>query len=155
MMTTMPTLLLLYTPGSIWPASQDSLCLQWSIIKSRKTIFCSSLPSLWAFHDTLEQHMRALSSLGRSSESYGPLLTTSVLNKLPPEIKKQMARDYHDSECSIEDDMSGLFKEIQILEMSHQYTGKPGMHGSIPPPTALFSTHIDRVSQPRSSQQRK
>ena len=99
--------------------------------------------------------MRALSSLGRSSESYGPLLTTSVLNKLPPEIKKQMARDYHDSECSIEDDMSGLFKEIQILEMSHQYTGKPGMHGSIPPPTALFSTHIDRVSQPRSSQQRK
>ena len=39
--------------------------------------------------------------------------------------------------------------------MSHQYTGKPGVHGSIPSPTASFSTHIDRVTQSRNSQQRK
>ena len=47
----------------------------------------NTLPSLQAFHDSIEQHMRALSSLGRSSESFGPLLTSSILSKLPTEIK--------------------------------------------------------------------
>jgi len=73
----------------------------------------NSVASLQAFYDTLEQHRRALVSLGRASYSYGPLLTTSVLNILPPEIIKHMARDHHDSEWIIEDVMSGLLKEIR------------------------------------------
>ena len=39
--------------------------------------------------------------------------------------------------------------------MSYQYTEKPGMHGSIQPPTASFSTHIDGVSQSLDNQQKK
>ena len=99
--------------------------------------------------------MRSLSSLGKSSETYGSLLTPSVLSKLPAETRKHMARDHRDTEWSIDDVMTGLLKEIQILDMSHQYTGKPSMHGNTPPPTASFSTYTDRVSQPRSSQQRR
>ena len=51
----------------------------------------NTLSSLLAFHDTLEQHMRSLSSLGKSSEAYGSLLTPSVLRTLPTEMKKHMA----------------------------------------------------------------
>ena len=58
----------------------------------------NTLSSLLAFHDTLEQHMRSLSSLGKSSEAYGSLLTPSVLSKLPTETKKHMARDHPNSE---------------------------------------------------------
>ena len=54
----------------------------------------NSLASLQVFHDTLEQHMRSLSSLGKSSETYSSLLTPSVLSKLPVETKKHMARDH-------------------------------------------------------------
>ena len=83
----------------------------------------NSLSSLQAFHDTIEQHMKALTSLGKASESYGVMLAPSVLSKLPVETKKHMACDHHDSEWSIKDIMSGLLKEIQILDMSQQYSG--------------------------------
>jgi len=62
-----------------------------------------------------------------------------------------MGCDHHNSEWSIEDVVRGLLKEIQILDMSHQYAGKSCMHGNILLPTASFSTHIDRVSHPCNS----
>ena len=55
----------------------------------------NSLCSLQTFHDTIEQHMRALTSLGSAPESYS---APSVLSKLPVETKEHMARDDHDSE---------------------------------------------------------
>ena len=59
------------------------------------------LSSLQAFHDIIEQHMRALTSLGKASELYDTMLAPSVLSKLPVETKKHMAHDHHDSEWSI------------------------------------------------------
>ena len=61
----------------------------------------NNLPSLQAFYDLLEKHVRALSSLGKSSESYGCLLTSSILSKLPSEIKKHMAHKNCNSEWTI------------------------------------------------------
>ena len=103
----------------------------------------NTLPSLQAFHDSIEQHMRALSSLGRSSESYGPLLTSSILSKLPTEIKKHMARERPNSEWTIEEVLTGMLKEIQIFEMSQQYNGKPNGCDSIVPTTGSFYTATD------------
>ena len=115
----------------------------------------SSLASLQAFYDTIEQHMRALSSLGKTSESYETMLTPSVLNKLPVEVKKHMARDHSGFEWSINDVMSGLLREIRILDMSQQHSGTPSMRDSTPPPTASFHTHTDRASHSRSSSQQR
>ena len=56
-----------------------------------------------------------------------------------------MARDRHNSEWSIDDVMGGLLKEIQILDMSHQYSGRLSMHDGIPPPTASFTTHTNKT----------
>ena len=66
--------------------------------------------------------MRALSSLGKSSDSYGSLLTSLILSKLPVETKKHMAWEHCNLEWSIDDVMASMLKEIQ---MSQQYTGKP------------------------------
>ena len=41
-----------------------------------------NLVSLQTFYDTLQSHIRALSALGESCQSCGPLLTTSILRKL-------------------------------------------------------------------------
>ena len=48
--------------------------------------------SLQTFYDTIENHMRGLSSLGKSPDTYGSLLTPIILTKLPNEIKKNLAR---------------------------------------------------------------
>jgi len=47
----------------------------------------NSLANLQAFHDTIERHTRSLSTLGKSLESYGMLLTSSILSKLPVDTK--------------------------------------------------------------------
>jgi len=65
-----------------------------------------------------------------------------------------MAFDRHDSEWSIEDIMSGLLKEIRILDISQQYSGRPGMHDGIPNPTASFHKCADKGSHTRDSQQK-
>ena len=46
----------------------------------------NTLSSLQSFYDTVENHIRGLDSLGRSPKSYGYLLTTIILGKLPKEV---------------------------------------------------------------------
>ena len=56
-----------------------------------------TLVSLQTFYGTLQSHIRALSALGKSTQSYGSLLTTSILNKLPPDVKMHMACDHYNA----------------------------------------------------------
>ena len=56
----------------------------------------NALSSLQTFHDTIERHMRSLSTLGKSVDSYGDLLVPIILNKLPQKTRKNMVRE-HDS----------------------------------------------------------
>jgi len=45
--------------------------------------------------------MRALSSLGKSSDSYSAMLTPMVLGKLPTDLKKQLTGDHNSGEWTI------------------------------------------------------
>ena len=74
--------------------------------------------------------MRSLSPQGKSSDSYGAFLTSSVLGKLPVETKKHMACEYANGEWNIEDVMAGIRKEIEVIEMSYQHGGKPSNNDS-------------------------
>ena len=80
----------------------------------------NNLASLQAFHDTIERHIRSLSALGQSSESYAILLIPCIFSKLPIETKRRMARDHPEARWSTEV-MAGIHKEVQIFEMSLQY----------------------------------
>jgi len=107
----------------------------------------NSLSSLQAFYDSIEKHMRDLSTLGQPSDSYGSMLSTSILAKLPIEAKKHMARERCNSEWSFNDVMAGLLKEIQILEMC-QCTGKSASFDNSMPTTGTF--HANTVHTPHS-----
>ena len=45
----------------------------------------NTLTSLQQFHDSVESHIRSLSSLGKDCESYGDLLVPIIMGKLPVE----------------------------------------------------------------------
>ena len=76
----------------------------------------NSLHSLRNFHDTVESHTRGLSSLGKSGETYGDLLVTVIREKLPKEVKLNIARSKTTPEWSLPQLMSAVIKEIRILE---------------------------------------
>ena len=78
----------------------------------------NTLAILQPFYDTLQNHIRALSALGKSPQSYGPFLTTSIMDKLPPDIKIHMACDHYDTEWTIDDLLTRVLREIQIFEAS-------------------------------------
>ena len=76
----------------------------------------NTLDSRQAFYDSIESHIRALTSLGKSPESYGALLTPIILGKLPNDIRKNLARDHSNMEWTLDDLRSNILREIQILE---------------------------------------
>ena len=85
-----------------------------------------------AFYDSIESHIRGLTSLGKSPESYGALFTPIILGKLPNDIRKNLAREYSNEEWTLDDLRSNLLNEIQILET--------GIHSSKSNHTDLMPT---------------
>ena len=83
----------------------------------------NNLASLQVFHDRLESHMRALQSLGKSSDTYCAMLTPMVLGKLPTDLRKQFARDHNSGEWTIQDVMACILKEIRVLEVGQYSNG--------------------------------
>ena len=67
--------------------------------------------------------MRSLSTLGKTSDSYGTLLSSVILGKLSSDTKTRMARDHYDTEWTVEDLMASILKEIRIFEAG-QHTGR-------------------------------
>ena len=88
----------------------------------------NNLTGLQAFYDTIQSHMRVLSSLGKPTESYGSLLTSVILNKIPKDIKVHMARDHHDTEWVIDELLASILKEIKILEAGQPSNRKSNSH---------------------------
>ena len=115
----------------------------------------NTLASLQTFYDTLQSHIRALSALGKPSQSYGSLLTTAILNKLPPDIKIHMARDHYNAEWNIDDLLAMVLREIQILEAGLPVGRKhSSTRPSTIPTTASFYTATHKPPQARDKTKR-
>ena len=76
----------------------------------------SNLVSLHTFYDTVESHIRGLSSLGKSEHSYGDLLVPIIMGKLPTDLQRNLAREHSNSPWNLPDLMAAILKEIRILE---------------------------------------
>ena len=50
----------------------------------------NNLMSLQSFYDTIQSHMRSLSTLGKTSASYGTLLTSVILGKLSVDTRTRI-----------------------------------------------------------------
>ena len=116
----------------------------------------NSLSSLQSFYDTVENHIRGLSSLGKSPESYGDLLTPIIFGKLPKEIQRNLARDHSNAEWTL-DELSSIMKEIRILETEiHTSRSLDQLFNPITPSmtTASFYTNTRQYSFQSSNSKR-
>ena len=76
----------------------------------------NELSSLRLFYDSVETHIRGLSSLGVSKESYGTLLVPIVLAKLSVPTRKNLAREHSNLDWSIDNHQAAILKEIRVME---------------------------------------
>ena len=102
----------------------------------------NSLAALQLFHDSVESHIRSLSSLGKSHETYGSLLVPIILGKLPTETRRNIARDHGNDEWTIDELQDAVLKEIRILEMGIE--NPLNKKSDLPTPTASFHTGSNR-----------
>ena len=93
-----------------------------------------TLNSLQEFYDTVEGHVRSLTTLWKKMESCGDLLVTVIRSRLPPKIWKSIAWDHGSGEWTLEAMQAAIKKEIQIRELEVK---SPQHH---PHPTASFLT---------------
>ena len=74
------------------------------------------LKSLRHLYDLVESHVRSLRSLGVPADSYGALLSSVVLNKLPPGLRLIISRNTSSEELSFEQLLKAVEEEIQARE---------------------------------------
>ncbi|XP_063427239.1 uncharacterized protein LOC134710772 [Mytilus trossulus] len=125
-----------------------------------------TLVSLRNYYDKTETYVRGLESLGQTTDTYSSLLVPIILNKLPAEIRQNLARQHGPSSWNLKDLRKSILNEIQIMEagqnagtyldsIDHQFanssistfhTGNNSPQGN--------TTHNAKKSQPRNIKER-
>ena len=77
----------------------------------------NELSSLRSYSDKLEAYVRGLDSLGQTQSMYGALLVPVVLEKLPVDIMRQIARENGTDDITLIDLRKAILKELSILEV--------------------------------------
>ena len=93
----------------------------------------STIVSLRMFQEKMESYIRGLQSLGQGQESFGNLLVSVILGKLPVDVKRNMTRDHGNNKWQLQDLRQALKKEIDILE-----SGLPTLTSEMYPAIASF-----------------
>ena len=75
-----------------------------------------NLKGLRTLCDSIESHVRSLGSLGVSSASYGSLLSSILMNKLPHELRVIVSRKVGDEDWEFTEVMETIQKEIEARE---------------------------------------
>ena len=101
----------------------------------------SESSSLRQFYDFMETHVRGLTSLGKSQDSYGDLLVPIILGKLPNELRRNLARELSNPKWTFPQLREAIYKEIKILEAGNHIPADNTI-GTNPSPsfTASFLT---------------
>jgi len=95
----------------------------------------ATLQGLRRFYDQLETNIRGLESLGELQENYGTLLVPVILQRLPPETRRNLARDHGTGSWKLNDLRRALYREIDIMDAGNT----DGDHTEVVP-TAVFFT---------------
>ena len=67
-------------------------------------------------YDEVESHVRSLNSLGVLPESYGSVVASTLLNKLPHDVQLIVSRGVSDAEWNLECFLKTLNDEIEARE---------------------------------------
>ena len=114
----------------------------------------NEFPSLQLFHDTMENHIRGLASLGVSKESYSTILIPIILGKLPVPIRRNLARDHNELRWTLDDLQTAVVKEIRVLE-SGLYNDPSSSLSTRTHASASFQAAIKRAHHPNSTGKKK
>ena len=75
-----------------------------------------NIDKLRHLYDTLEAHVRSLKSLGVPSDSYGTLLSSIIMNKLPSDLRLVISREVKDEEWQLDRILHVLENELEARE---------------------------------------
>ena len=112
----------------------------------------NTLPSLRNYYDRLETYIHGLESLGEFQDSYGKLLVPIILNKLPQDIRRNLACENGSDNWLLGELRSAIRKEITILEASKPTENFHGITASFLTGTKEKS-HTHAQHKPRYSNQ--
>jgi hypothetical protein len=102
----------------------------------------NDLKGLRHLYDSVESHVRGLRALGVSSDSYGSLLTSMLMNKLPGEIRLVIARELNDEHWEVDKLMEIIDKEVDARERSiGQQLMRKTPHKSLPTGAVLVTSN--------------
>ena len=96
----------------------------------------SSLKTLRQLYDTVESHVRGLKSLGVDSGTYGSLLSSVLMNKLPQELRLIISRKVGDADWELDRLMAVLEEEVQTRERAVTHVTLPPKNAAKGPETA-------------------
>ena len=74
-----------------------------------------NVPALRHFHDVVESNVRTLKALGVAAETYGSLLATVLMNKLPNDLRLIIGRKIGEADWQL-DTMTEQLQEIEACE---------------------------------------
>ena len=78
----------------------------------------ANLKALRRLYDTVEAQVRGLKAMGVTAETYGGLLSSVMLSKVPPEIRLIISRAIGDGDRKLDGLMKLLLDELQARERS-------------------------------------
>ncbi len=81
--------------------------------------------------DLVESQVRSLKSLGVASESYGSLLSSVLLNKLPQELRLIVSRKITDEEWNLDALLKVVGQEVEARERTLASSSQPGKSSKI------------------------
>ena len=90
-----------------------------------------NMRSLRKLHDTVESNVRSLKSLGVPRESYGGLLSSILMIKLPQEFRLVITREVGDDDWQLDQLLTIFKRELEARERA----GGTTVNGNQPPPS--------------------
>ncbi len=83
-----------------------------------------NLTGLRRLYDLIESHIRSLKSLGVAPESYGSLLSSVLLSKLPTDLRLMTSRKVSDEEWSLDALLKVFEEEVSVRERTAMNSGQ-------------------------------
>ena len=81
----------------------------------------NTVDSLRIYCVKMETYVRGLESLGQTDDTYGSLLVPIVLNKLPGEIRKNLAREHRSTNWTLSDLRIAIRNKLDIMEAGNSF----------------------------------
>ena len=99
-----------------------------------------NVKALCHFHDIVESNVRGLKALDVAAETYGSLLASVLMNKLPGDLRLIIGRKIGEADWQLDTIMTELQQEIEARERANPLAASnqsnPKRGGGKPPPTA-------------------